>query len=116
MTQDAEIRCGQCGDYAEPENTIVCTECNKRICDNCYDTTKGDGCQCHARINVGDSVRTKNQMYFVEANQPERETIEVRFTRWHRLTVCGIDLKKNTVTVQLPDGYTATLDANDVEP
>ncbi len=116
MTQ--EIRCRQCGDHATLENTIICPECGRRICDNCYDTGKGDGCKCHTRINVGDSVRTVNQMYFVEANHPTKGTIEVTLPRWHRLTVCGINRRNRTVTVtvQLPDGYTAVLHETDVEP
>lgn len=37
------------------ENCIVCTECHRWFCDSCYDTSKGDGCNCHpptARVAV----------------------------------------------------------------
>lgn len=68
-------------------------------------------------INVGDSVRTTKQLYFVEAHHPETgETIETKFPRWHRLIVASIDRKEDTITVHLPDGFLATLPSNNLEP
>lgn len=65
-------------------------------------------------IAVGDSVRTKVQMYFVDAVHPKTgDEIETMFPRWHRLTVCGVDT--DTVDVELPEGYVATLSREDVE-
>lgn len=68
-------------------------------------------------IQIGDSVRTVNQMYFVEATNPEtNDTIETRLPKWHRLAVCDINSQNNTINVQLPNGYVATLDSQDLEP
>lgn len=68
-------------------------------------------------IKPGDSVRTVNQMYFVEATNPQTgETIETRFPRGHRLTVVGVNPQDDTIDVQLPDGFVATLPSNDLEP
>jgi hypothetical protein len=38
--------CYKCGSKLT-EHSINCTACTKTFCDNCYDTGKGDGCQCH---------------------------------------------------------------------
>jgi hypothetical protein len=67
-------------------------------------------------INTGDSVRTTKQLYLVEASHPETgDEIETMFPRWHRLTVCGTNAQEETVDVELPDGYVATLSQDDVE-
>ncbi len=68
-------------------------------------------------IQVGDSVRTKGQHYFLEATHPETgDTIETRLPKWHRLTVAAIDPEEDTISVLLPDGYVATLPSDDLEP
>ena len=37
-----------CGAVPKDEHDgIICTKCELWFCDNCYDTTKGDGCHCH---------------------------------------------------------------------
>lgn len=69
-------------------------------------------------INIGDSVRTKSVMFFVDAHNPiTGEWIEVQFPRWHRLTVVAVchDKDEETVQVQLPNGFVATLDWGDIE-
>lgn len=69
-----------------------------------------------SEIVVGDSVMTKNAMFFVEASHPETgDMIETLFPRWHRLKVVGVDEKEGTITVELPDGYVAILSTEDVE-
>lgn len=68
-------------------------------------------------IEIGDSVRTTKQLYFVDATNPETgEAIETYFHKWDRLIVCGIDHVEGTVDVQLPEGFVATLDMEYVEP
>jgi hypothetical protein len=67
-------------------------------------------------IKVGDTVRTENMMFFVDATHPQTgEEIEVQFPRWHRLKVIGVNLAENTIDVALPKGFVATLDIGDVE-
>ena len=61
-------------------------------------------------------MRTVNMMFFVDATHPETgEEIEVQFPRWHRLTVIGVNAADDTVDVQLPDGFVATMDTGDLE-
>lgn len=46
-------QCGQEIDTTsggKPNSGIYCTGCDKVFCDNCYDTTKGDGCHCHPTV------------------------------------------------------------------
>jgi hypothetical protein len=65
---------------------------------------------------VGDRVQTKNQMFFVEASNPDTgEEIETMFPRGHSLKVIAVDEREDTVTVQLPDGFEAVLYAGDLE-
>ena len=67
-------------------------------------------------FDIGDSVRTKTTMFFVEATHPEYgEAIEVRLPKWHRFIVCGVFDDTRMVEIQLPDGYVATLSYDDVE-
>lgn len=42
------MTCSQCGDSLDAESFVECPECLHIFCDDCYDTGKGDGCQCHA--------------------------------------------------------------------
>ncbi len=44
------VTCAECVgpiDVSTMEDCIECPECGFTYCDNCYDTTKGDGCHCH---------------------------------------------------------------------
>lgn len=60
------------------------------------------------------TVRTKIQMYFVEAIHPETgEIIEVQLPRWERFAVHKIN--KTTTDILLPDGYIATIDSKNLE-
>ena len=65
---------------------------------------------------VGETVRTVNMMFFVEATHPETgHEIEVQFPRWHRLKVLAVNTKEKTVALELPKGYVCTLPFADVE-
>lgn len=46
------ICCAKCGAGCDPEQGegVECPECGKFFCDNCYDTGKGDNCQCHNEV------------------------------------------------------------------
>lgn len=69
-----------------------------------------------SEIAINDLVRTKNLMLFVEAKNPTSgEEIETIFPKWYRLNVCDVHHQENTVDVELPDGYIATLSMDDVE-
>ena len=45
--------CCECGGHVatigggKADSGIICTECYRVFCDNCYDTGIGDGCKCH---------------------------------------------------------------------
>lgn len=43
------ICCDKCGAECDAEEAegLDCPECEGFFCDNCYDSGKGDGCQCH---------------------------------------------------------------------
>lgn len=67
-------------------------------------------------MKAGDSVRTKNMMFFVEATNPETGAeIETQFPRWHRLQVLSVNKAEREVTVSLPDGFESVLGFDDVE-
>jgi len=42
------LKCPRCGSFFTKEDGVGCTDCHVWFCDNCYDCTDGDGCQCHA--------------------------------------------------------------------
>lgn len=49
------IRCKSCNIALNEDaldNGIDCPECGEWFCDNCYDTTKGDGCYCHIGLDI----------------------------------------------------------------
>ena len=55
MQATATMQCESCHarvktlDGGKADSGIVCPECGKVFCDNCYDTGLGDGCKCHRR-------------------------------------------------------------------
>ena len=50
----SNLSCGRTislSDHLTNNEGIDCTICNRFFCDNCYDTSKGDGCHCHDPAN-----------------------------------------------------------------
>ena len=41
------MKCSKCDSILDDENNLDCVDCGKLFCDNCYDTSRGDGCHCH---------------------------------------------------------------------
>jgi len=49
--QEIKLPCRSCGNVVDGvDEGIDCFGCGGRFCDNCYDTTKGDGCHCHPLV------------------------------------------------------------------
>ena len=42
--------CAGCKRKSLREDGLVCTDCKMWFCDNCYDSTKGEGCKCHNNL------------------------------------------------------------------
>lgn len=63
-----QMECAACGKMHDRVDGIDCPECKDWFCDNCYDTSKGDGCHCHPKAE-----KTTRPVLEIIDEQPQKK-------------------------------------------